>query len=71
MAALPICKCSKTGEEIAPHSLRGKPQASKQPREDEAQFVRRIFAGMAAGRDVRALCDELNEAGFLTRQNRQ
>ncbi|WP_273281360.1 recombinase family protein [Pseudooceanicola atlanticus] len=60
---------------VAPYGFRntkiiddsGKPQPSKVPDEGEAFFVRRIFEGVAAGRDVRNLCDDLNGLGFQTR----
>lgn len=49
----------------------GKPQPSKSPCESEARFVRRIFEGVAAGKDIRHLCDELNGLGFQTRMVRR
>lgn len=45
----------------------GKPQASKIINEEEAWYVRKLCDLMAAGEDIRRVCDELNAAGFRTR----
>jgi len=49
----------------------GKPQPSKEPEEKEAFFVRKIFEGMAAGKDIRRLCDEINALGYRSRGRRK
>lgn len=49
----------------------GKPQPSKQIDEGEAFFVRKIYEGLAVGKDIRALCDEINALGFRTRTRRR
>ena len=49
----------------------GKPQPSKEIYEPEAFFVRRIFEGIAAGRDVRCVCDEVNALGFKSRETKK
>ena len=49
----------------------GKLQPSKKIDEDEAFYVRKIYEGLAAGKDIRALCDELNELGFQSRPRRR
>lgn len=49
----------------------GKPQPSKEIFEDEAWYVRKIFEGKAAGREARALCDNLNSLGYKSRIRRK
>ena len=45
----------------------GKPQASKAINEEEAWYVRKLYDLMAAGEDIRRVCNALNVAGFRTR----
>lgn len=49
----------------------GKPQPSMEVVEAEVFFVRRLFEGVAAGRDIRALCDDLNQRGFKSRTHKR
>ena len=49
----------------------GKPQPSKEIVESEAFFLRRIYEGMSANRDLRNLCDELNGLGFKSRTQKK
>ncbi len=49
----------------------GKPQGSKEIVDEEAFFIRRMFEGLAAGKDSRRICDELNRLGYKSRQIRR
>lgn len=49
----------------------GKPQPSKVICEREAYYVRKIFEGLAAGKDTRSLCDELNSLGYKSRTRKK
>ena len=49
----------------------GRPQPSKEPVEEEARYVKWVFEGIAAGKDIRELCDQLNEKGFKTRTKKK
>jgi DNA invertase Pin-like site-specific DNA recombinase len=49
----------------------GKPQPSKEIFEEEAFFVRRVFEGVASGRNTRTLADELNQLGYRSRRKKR
>ena len=49
----------------------GQPQGSKEVIEEEAFYVRRMFEGLAAGKDTRRICDELNSLGYQSRKIRR
>ena len=49
----------------------GKPQPSMETVDAEAFYIRKLYEGLAAGRDVRSLCDELNQLGFKSRSRKR